>query len=86
MNEVEIQFKINDVQYKFNVFHNLPNVHGLSLHDAVQSWVVRTKIYTANSLCKYICSKNTGYICVPKDEFLKLMNNGRNSKATNKTR
>ena len=43
----------------------MPNGFGLSLSEAVENWAVRTDDYTAKSLCDYIASKNTGYICRP---------------------
>lgn len=50
----------------FDVWHNLPNVLGLSLQNAVENWVHRTTIFTAHNLCDYIQGKNTGYICQTK--------------------
>lgn len=47
----------------FEVEHNMPEVLGLSLQDAVENWAVRTDDPTPESLIAYINSKGTGYIC-----------------------
>ena len=52
----------------FNVYHNLPKTFGASLQEAVTSWSRRTKVYTAESLCNYIKSKNTMWNCWPEKE------------------
>lgn len=59
-----VQFFVNKVRFRFMVLHNLPEVHGLSLNDAVNSWVHRTDKFTAQSFCDYIVSKNTDHICI----------------------
>lgn len=50
---------------EFNVNHNLPEVPGLSLNDAVVNWSARTNTFTAQSLSDYINGKNTGFYCEP---------------------
>ena len=67
-----IEFKIGDDLHKFTVVHNLPEISGLSLDDAVCNWFVRTKDYSADSLCKYIMSKETDYVCMTEDQFKKI--------------
>jgi len=78
----EIRFKVEDISISFDVYHNLPNTKGLSIDDAVENWVNRTKKYTAKSLCKYIndkslCNyindKNTEFKCFTESEFKKLI-------------
>ena len=50
---------------KFKVWHNL----GEMLLAAIQNWSVRTTVYTAESLCKYINDKNSGHICLTEKEW-----------------
>jgi hypothetical protein len=64
-----IQFDIagkngNKIHQSFNVIHNLPEVFGLSLNDAIQNWSVRTDNFSVQSLCSYINSKKSGHICI----------------------
>lgn len=58
--------------YVITVAHNLPEIFGLSFDDAFENWLVRTKEYTAESLCKYVASKKTGYTCITKEEYDKM--------------
>lgn len=68
-----VKFKHQDkTVYKFNVWHNLPEVWSLSLKDAVQQWVNRTSIFTAESLCEYIMFKRTGYVCYTEEQYLNM--------------
>lgn len=59
-----VQFFVDGVRIRFVVLHNLPEVHGLSLNDAVINWANRTDKHTAESLCKYINSKGTDHVCI----------------------
>jgi hypothetical protein len=59
-----VEFYVDKVRIRFKVIHNLQDVHGLSLEDAVNSWVVRTNEFTAISLCNYINEKKSGHLCV----------------------
>ena len=58
--------------HKFTVVHNLPDVPGLRIQDAIANWEVRTSKYTAESLINYINSKNTGFIIMTKKRFNEL--------------
>lgn len=60
-----VQFFVDGVRIRFVVLHNLPEIHGLSINDAVTNWAHRTDKHTAQNLCDYIGSKGTGHICVP---------------------
>ena len=42
------------------------------MDDAVENWAVRTNQYTAKSLCKYIMSKQTGYVCMIESQWNRL--------------
>ncbi len=54
---------------KFYIYHNLPETHGLSINDAFQNWIVRTKNYNEKSFVDYVLSKNTGYICMTNKQY-----------------
>ena len=64
-----ISFEYNGERYSFRIYHNLPDVPGLSMKDALINWIARTDEVTEESLCKYIESKNTGYDCLSLKEF-----------------
>lgn len=57
----------------FKVYHNLPEIKGLSLDDALQNWLVRTNKFTAGSLCAYIRKKNTEYKIYTENEWKDLI-------------
>lgn len=73
----DIQFTVKQngkkEKIKFSVIHNLPETPGLSLMDAVENWLIRTKKYTAKSLCKYVKNKQTGHACMTVEEYKKTM-------------
>ncbi len=54
---------------EFVVYQNLPDTPGLSINDAIDNWSIRTKKYTAASLCNYIARKQTGYLCITEEQF-----------------
>jgi len=60
-----IKFKVGKKSVQFDVEHNLPDISGLSMSDAVTNWVHRTDDYTAESLSEYINSKDSGHYCQP---------------------
>ena len=61
LQKAEVSFFLEDEEVSFSIWHNLPQSQGMNIEAAVQNWLVRTKQYTAKSLCRYINSKNTGY-------------------------
>ena len=69
-----VEFNVNNKKTSFIVYHNLPDIQGLSLGEAVINWVNRTIHFDAKSLCDYIKSKNTGYICMTEKNFKKSNN------------
>lgn len=69
MTKADIKFKVSRKRVRFYVYHNLPNVKGLSMDDAVVNWIYRTHIHTAESLCDYINNKQTGYSCMMESQF-----------------
>ena len=77
----EIRFNVGKRKISFNVVHNLPETFGLSMDCAVESWVHRTNKYTAESLCKYINDKDTGYVCMTEKEFMELYENWKKEEA-----
>lgn len=54
----DVEFKTSGKSVKFSVTHNLSQDLGLSFNDALKSWLLFTKEFTAESLCSYIMSKN----------------------------
>jgi hypothetical protein len=60
-----IKFEVDGKPIEFTVEHNLPEISGLSMSDAVNNWVHRTNDYTAESLSKYINDKPTEHYCQP---------------------
>lgn len=71
--KADIEFKVNGKPVKFSVYHNLPKIKGMSMDDAVENWVHRTKVFSAKSLCRYIMSKHTEYVCMTEGTF-RLLN------------
>lgn len=67
-----VSFKVGKKEVSFSVWHNLPEESPLNLNNAINSWVYRTKDYTALSLCKYIRKKKTGYLIMTSYEFTKF--------------
>lgn len=80
MQKTTIKFKVGSKQVNFNVYHNLPSVHGLSIDSALSNWVIRTSEYTAKSLCEYINSKETEYTCMTEEEHFELVNENSRQK------
>ena len=64
-----ISFKVDKIPHAFTVYHNLPNVFGLSIEAAVMNWIHRTRTFTAENFCAYIRSKNTGHVCLTEEEY-----------------
>ena len=68
--EAIIKFKVKEIEHSFKCISNLPFTFGLSIEDAVNSWVVRTKDYSFNSFRKYVCEKtNYEFYLFSEDEF-----------------
>jgi hypothetical protein len=61
-----IKFKVSGVDVQFDIWHNLPDTFGLSITDAVNSWVYRTDDYSSKSFCEYVLEKDRTLICVDK--------------------
>lgn len=67
----EVEFNVGKKHIKFTIIHDLPNKAGLSFDNALQNWIARTTDFTAESLCKYILSKNTVHIAMTEEQFQK---------------
>ena len=67
--KTDIEFKVDGKQIKFSVIHNLPEIQGLSIKDAIYSWTARTKKFTANSFINYINSKNTEHVAMTEKQY-----------------
>ncbi len=66
---------------KFSVIHNMPNVFGLSIQNALDNWIPRTEEFTMESFINYIEKKDTGFIIMPKEKFDEILKqkNGNDS-------
>lgn len=69
-----VSFYVDGVKHQFPVYHKMPKVFGLSLECAVNSWCMRTKDYSPESLIKYIKSKDQNTIIFTENQFKKLVN------------
>ena len=67
-----VTLQTNNGKIQFTVIHNLPEIKGLSLSDAVTNWSARTTKYTAFSLCRYIMNKHTEYVAMTEYQYRKL--------------
>ena len=72
LKSVTISFNVDSFNYSFNIYHNLPDFNGLSIEDALNSWVYRTKEYSAKSFCDYVNSKNSGYVAITEKQFKRM--------------
>lgn len=70
------EIEVNGRKEIITVYHNLPSAHGLSIIDAVENWVIRTKKFTAKSLCKYVMSKDESFVCITEKRFNHLNKTG----------
>lgn len=68
-----VGFTFNGKAYAFKIYHNLPDIQGLSFKDALMNWIVRTDEITEESLCEYIRSKNTGYEAISLTELREIL-------------
>lgn len=69
--EAIVKIEVNRENYEFKIVHNFKN----QFDEALDSWIARTKSYTAKSFCKYIESKNTEYIAIEEKTYKKIKNN-----------
>jgi len=67
--KTDIKFEVNKIPHAFTVYQNLPETRGLSIEDALNSWVHRTKTYTVYSFCKYVMKKDPSIICIDEETF-----------------
>ena len=68
--ESVIKFTVNgkrDVEFK--IYHSLPNIPGLRIEDALDCWLMRTNIYTAESLVRYIRDKGTTELVLTEKQY-----------------
>lgn len=75
--KADVKFKVKGKPVQFSVIHNLPDVFGLSFDNALDNWIVRTKEYTAESLCQYIMSKQTDHVAMTEEQFERLKKLGK---------
>ena len=68
-----VGFTFNGKSYAFKIYHNLPDIPGLSFKDALMNWIVRTDEITEESLCEYIRSKDTSYDAISLKEIKEII-------------
>lgn len=56
---------------KIVVWHNHPDVIGMSIHDAFENWMVRTSSFTTASFINYVKSKQLPYTILTDQEYKK---------------
>ncbi len=56
----------------FFIYHNLPDIKGLSIEDAFENWMARTHRYSEKSFVSYINSKCKGYKAYTEEEYKNL--------------
>ena len=66
-----VSFKLNKKPIAFTIVHDLPGVFGMSFDDALANWLARTSVFTAENLCEYIRSKNTGHMAYTLEQWEK---------------
>lgn len=74
--KADVEFKVKGKPIKFSVIHNLPNDFGLSFNNALDNWLERTNTFTAHSLCKYILSKQTGFVAITENQYQRISKYG----------
>jgi len=72
-----VELRTNNGNIQFTIIHNLPEINGLSLNDAVINWSARTTKYTAFSLARYIMNKHTEYVAMTEYQYRKLQKLGQ---------
>ena len=76
--ETEVRFTVKKSLIRFKIYHNFPDIPGMTIEDAIDNWTARTKIFTSQSLCDYILSKDIdGIFAVPEKEFNRLTKCGK---------
>lgn len=68
----DVEFVVVDTKIQWSVYHNLQDTFGLSIEDALQNWMFRTRKYTAKSFCKYVMSKDPSLVCMTEKQFNRL--------------
>lgn len=67
--EAKITFNRGKKKYVFNVVHNLGDF-GMGISAAFDNWSLRTDVWTLQSFCEYVVSKDPiNFFCVPKVEW-----------------
>lgn len=68
---ITVKFNVDEKPVSFNVITNMTSL-GFSIEAAVDNWIPRTKKFTAQSLCDYVCSKDVNVVCITEKEYNKL--------------
>lgn len=65
----DIEFNVDGKQVSFSIIHNLPEINGLSINDALENWLPRTRSFKAKDFVNYIKSKNTGHVAMTEKQY-----------------
>jgi hypothetical protein len=76
--ETIVKFNIERKKFtqkvEFKIYTNLPKIKGMRIEDAIDNWAVRTKEYTAESLCVYVMSKELPDVfCLTEEHYNKII-------------
>ena len=76
--ETEVRFTLRKSLIRFKIYHNLPETSGMNIEGAIDNWTARTKVFTAQSLCDYILSKDIdGIFAITERTYNQLKKNGK---------
>ena len=70
-------FAVDGKPNRFSIYHNLPDVPGLSIFDAFWGWASRTQEHTDTNFVEYIRGKLTGSPCFTETEWAELQEAGK---------
>ena len=64
-----VKFNVGNRKVEFKIYHNMPEVFGLSFECALHNWINRTSKYTDEDLVRYIRDKGTGHLVFTEKQF-----------------
>lgn len=68
----DAEFVVRDTEIQWSVYHNLRKKFGISIDDALQNWLLRTRKFTAESFCEYVMSKDQSFVCMTEKQWKRL--------------
>lgn len=70
----DVKFNEGNNLVKFSIIHNIPHSGDINgFNGALQNWLMRTDVYTAESFVDYINSKNV-YKAYTVEQYKKILN------------